>query len=82
MVRVFVSHSQHDHNIKNFFSNIFTHIGLQAKYMGWEDLDTNYAGVEITRYIRDIETVAVFLLLGRNLQFPPPSARVYTRSLV
>ena len=40
------------------------------------------AGVEITEYIRDKETVAVFLLLGSNLQFPPPSARVYTHNWV
>lgn len=63
MVRVFVSHSQHDRDIKNFFSNIFAHIGLQAKYMEWENLDKKYAGVEIMNYVCNSETLAVFLLL-------------------
>jgi hypothetical protein len=82
MVRVFISHSQHDDDIKNFFSNIFTHIGLQAKYMEWEDLDRKYAGVEIMQYICSYETVAVLLLLGRNLQFPPALTRRYTHNWV
>jgi hypothetical protein len=82
MVRVFVSHSQHDHDIKNFFSNIFANIGLQAKYMEWEDLDRKYAGAEIMHYIRSDETVAVLLLLGKNLQFPPALTRRYTHNWV
>lgn len=50
--------------------------------MEWEDLDKKYAGVEIMNYVCSRETVAVFLLLGRNLQFPPSSARVYTHNWV
>ena len=71
MVRVFISHSRYDNDIKNFFSNIFAHIGLQAIYMEWEDLDRKYAGADIMEYICSAETVAVLILLGRNLPFPP-----------
>ncbi len=74
---VFVSHSKHDKAIKQYFSQIFAHIGLKAKYMEFENLDTKYAGKEIAQIIRGSflgENIsAVIVLLGRNVQFSPSS---------
>jgi len=82
MVRVFISLSQHDHDVKNFFSDIFTDIGLQTKYMEWEALDSRYAGADIMHYIRSDDTVALLLFLGKNLQFPPALTHRYTLNWV
>ncbi|HYA83811.1 MAG TPA: hypothetical protein VEH06_10245 [Candidatus Bathyarchaeia archaeon] len=67
---VFFSHSKHDINIINYFSNIFTHIGLQGTFYEWQTPYTNYAGQTITEIIHHPDTVAVFVLLGKKLESP------------
>lgn len=66
---------------KFLFQYLYTH-WTTSKIHGVGKFRHKIRRVEITEYIRDKETVAVFLLLGSNLQFPPPSARVYTHNWV
>lgn len=87
MVSVFVSHSKHDVQLRKYFSEIFTNIGLKAKFMEWQDLTGKYAGKEISHMIRagffsDHDTFAVFVLLGKNLENPPSNTPEYTHNWV
>ncbi|MGI0086464.1 MAG: hypothetical protein ACREBI_00680 [Nitrosotalea sp.] len=75
---VFVSHSKNDQNLVKYFSQIFAHIGLKAKFMEWEDLDNKYAGKEIADMIRDNSLFgenisATIVLLGHGLQSSSPT---------
>ncbi len=83
---VFVSHSKHDVELKKYFSQIFAHIGLKAKFMEWENLDNKYAGKEISDIIRGSwfgENVsAVIVLLSSNLTNPPSAFPQYTHNWV
>jgi len=87
MVSVFVSHSKHDAHLRKYFSEIFTNIGLRAKFMEWEDLKGKYAGHEISRMIRAgfftaHDTAAVFVLLGESLEQPPTNTPEFTHNWV
>jgi len=79
---VFVSHSRHDKQIVDYFTNIFAHIGLHAQFYEWQRKYTGYAGQEITDHICNPDTVAVFVLLGKNLESPPEPSRAYTHNWV
>ncbi len=70
MARIFVSHSRFDTEIANFFAAAFatSKRGVKADIMEFEDLEGKYAGREIARRITDIETQAVFVLLGPNVK--------------
>jgi hypothetical protein len=81
-VSVFFSHSKHDRNIKNYFSNIFTHIGLHGIFFEWQQPYNNYAGQTISSIICDPNTAAVFVLLGKYLENPPGLSRQYTHNWV
>jgi hypothetical protein len=59
MTSVFFSHSKYDRNLINYFSNIFTHIGLQGRFFEWQEVYSNYAGMTISNIIRHPDTVAV-----------------------
>ena len=68
MVSVFVSHSKDDVEIRKFFSEIFTNIGLKAKFMEWADLTVKYAGDTISKIIQSgflsgNDTHELFILL-------------------
>lgn len=87
MVSVFVSHSKHDVPIRKFFSEIFSNIGLRAKFMEWEDMSNIYAGDVISKIIRadffsGHDTYAVFILLGRNVANPPSATPEFTQNWV
>jgi hypothetical protein len=79
---VFFSHSKHDINIINYFSHIFTNIGLQGTFYEWQRPDTNYAGQTITEIITNPDTIAVFVLLGKKLENPPTPSPEYTHNWV
>jgi len=87
VVSVFVSHSKHDVQLRKYFSEIFTNIGLKAKFMEWENLRGKYAGKEISRMIRSgifsgHDTAALFVLLGKNLENPPTNTPEFTHNWV
>lgn len=87
MVSVFVSHSKHDVEIRKYFAEIFTNIGLRAKFMEWHDLTGKYAGDEISRMIRAgvfsrHDTSAVLILLGKKLENPPSNTPEYTHNWI
>jgi hypothetical protein len=82
MVFVFVSHSKHDRQLVNFFSNIFADIGLRGMFYEWQIVPNDYAGRTITSIIRNRECAALFVLLGRNLQRPPTSTPQFTHNWV
>lgn len=87
MVSVFVSHSKHDIHLRKYFSEIFTSIGLRAKFMEWEDLNGKYAGKEISWMIRSgffsgHDTSAVIVLLGQNLERPPSNTPQFTHNWI
>ncbi len=87
MVSVFVSHSKHDVHLRKYFSEIFTNIGLKAKFMEWEKLDDKYAGHEISQIIRagffsGHDTSAIFVLLGKNLEQPPAQSAPFTHNWI
>lgn len=79
---VFFSHSKHDRNLINYFSNIFTHIGLKGIFFEWQQLYSNYAGTTISNTICHPDTIALFVLLGKNLEKPPTSTPQYTHNWV
>lgn len=83
---VFVSHSKHDQDLVKYFSQIFAHIGLKAKFMEWEDLSNKYAGKEISDIIRGKwlgENIsATIVLLGYGLQNPPTITPQFTHNWV
>ena len=66
MTRIFVSHSRRDTDIVSFFTAAFatSKKGVKADLMEFEDLETKYAGHEISRRIKNPETQAAFVLLG------------------
>jgi hypothetical protein len=68
---VFFSHSKHDRSLINYFTNIFAHIGLRGIFFEWQQQYPNYAGLTISNCIRHPDTVAVFVLMGRNVVRPP-----------
>jgi hypothetical protein len=71
-VYIFISHSQLDDKIKNFFSNAIVRTsGLNATLMEFEDLEGFYAGDEISNIIWHEATECVVVLLERNISnFP------------
>ena len=79
---VFVSHSKHDRNLINYFYNIFAHIGLCGIFFEWQRLNPNYAGLTISNCIRHSDVVAVFVLMGKNLERPPTRTAEYTHNWV
>ena len=81
-ISVFFSHSKHDRTIRDYFSNIFTYIGLHGIFFEWQQQYGNYAGWTISNTIGHPDTVAVFVLLGRNLERPPTSTPQYTHNWV
>lgn len=87
MVSVFVSHSKEDVEIRKFFSEIFTNIGMQAKFMEWADLSGKYAGDEISKIIRagffsGHDTSALFILLGNGVSTPQSSTPQFTHNWI
>lgn len=71
---IFVSHSKHDAEIRNFFTNITSRVGIKNYFMEWENLENQYPGTRIADIIRSnvIENVKfVVVLLGPNLAHPP-----------
>lgn len=71
---IFVSHSKHDVEIRNFFTNITSRVGIKNYFMEWEDLENQYPGPRIADIIRSnvMENVKfVVVLLGPNLANPP-----------
>ena len=87
MVSVFVSHSKHDVEIRKFFSETFSRIGLKAKFMEWEDMTNVYAGDKISKIIRagffsGHDTSAVFILLGKSVVNPPSTTPEFTHNWV
>ena len=87
MVSVFVSHSKHDIEYRKFFSEIFSNIGLRAKFMEWEDLTGIYAGDVISKIIRagffsGHDTSALFILLGKSLERPPSTTPYFTHNWI
>jgi hypothetical protein len=83
-VKVFVSHSKYDIEIRKFFSEIFAMAGIVPKYMEFEDLDGKYAGVEIANKIKHpIDgSSAVFVLLGKNVENPQSGSQEFTHNWV
>ena len=81
-ISVFFSHSKHDIDIVNYFSNIFINIGLRGMFYEWQEQYTNYAGQTITNIILHPDTLAVFVLLGKKLQNPPTPSPEYTHNWV
>jgi hypothetical protein len=79
---VFFSHSKHDRNLINYFSNIFTDIGLQGIFFEWQKPYSNYAGRTISNIICDPDSAAIFVLLGKYLENPPVSSSQYTHNWV
>ena len=79
---VFFSHSKHDRNLIDYFSKIFAFIGLRGIFFEWQQLPPNYAGLTISEYIRDPDTVAVFVLMGINVLRPPTRTPQYTHNWV
>jgi hypothetical protein len=79
---VFFSHSKHDRNLIDYFSKIFAFIGLRGIFFEWQQLPHNYAGLTISEYIRDPDTVAVFVLMGINVLRPPTRTPQYTHNWV
>lgn len=74
MCAVFVSHSKHDVEMVNFFTNITSREGVKNYFMEWEDLNNEYPAKRISdiiksRWIENINMVVV--LLGPNLANPP-----------
>lgn len=63
--QIFVSHSQHDKDIRMAFSEIFALAGIKPKYMEFENFYPP-AWSEIKEQIKKSE--AVFLLLGPNIK--------------
>jgi hypothetical protein len=79
---IFFSHSKQDRNLVNYFSNIFVNIGLHGIFFEWQQLPPNYAGLTITNWIRHRDVVAVFVLLGKNLEHHPTGSTEYTHNWV
>lgn len=65
MVHIFVSHSQHDKDIRGSFDAVFARTGVKSKCMEFERISPP-AWQEIKNAIFASETV--FLLLGPNIQ--------------
>lgn len=87
MVSVFVSHSKEDVHIRKFFSEIFTNIGLKAKFMEWADLTDKYAGDTISKIIRagffsGHDTSALFILLGNGVVNPQTPTPQFTHNWI
>jgi len=87
MVSVFVSHSKEDVTIRKFFSEIFTNIGLKAKFMEWDDLTGKYAGDVISKIIRagffsNHDTSALFILLGKGVATPQSPTPQFTHNWI
>jgi hypothetical protein len=82
MPSIFFSHSKGDTQIVDYFSNIFTHIGLHGLFYEWQVQPDNYAGQRITNIICHPSTVAVFVLLGKNLERPPMGSPQYTHNWI
>ena len=87
MVSVFVSHSKDDVMIRKFFSEIFTNIGLKAKFMEWTDLTGKYAGDTISKIIRagffsGHDTSALFILLGKGVVNPQSPTPQFTHNWI
>ena len=81
MVVVFVSHSRRDENIINFFTKVFSRIGIKSIFMELEDLSYKDAGNEIANSIRE-ECDAVIVLLGKNVLYAPRRSTRHTRNWV
>src|SRR6266702_3803031 len=66
MARIFVSHSRRDRDIVNFFTEAFatSKKGVKADFMEFENMEGKDAGREIIQKIKDLQTQAVFVLLG------------------
>jgi hypothetical protein len=79
---VFISHSKNDKQIVNYFSNIFANIGLRSLFYEWQNQPTSYAGQTITYVICHPHTLAVSVLLGKNLENPPIHSCQYTHNWV
>ncbi|WP_162858623.1 hypothetical protein [Candidatus Nitrosotenuis aquarius] len=87
MVSVFVSHSKHDIELRKFFAEIFSGIGLRAHFMEFAELGGKYAGNEISWMIRagffsGHDTTAVFVLLGKSLANPPTNTPEFTHNWI
>lgn len=82
---IFVSHSRYDTESISFFAKIFARVGIIGRFMEWEKLDNEYAGLRIADIIRSdvIEnTRAVLVLLGKNLKNPPTPTPQFTHNWV
>ena len=74
MCAVFVSHSKHDKEMVDFFTNITSRLGIRNFFMEWEDLEKKYPAKRISEIIQSnwVENVSmVVVLLGPNLANPP-----------
>ena len=70
MAQIFVSHSQRDEDLKNFFSNAFAPTNVRAIYEEFEKIIRG--GVTSEQIARDIENSrAVFVILSQNVQNIP-----------
>jgi hypothetical protein len=79
---IFFSHSNHDRNLRDYFTNIFANIGLRGIFFEWQRLYPNYAGSTISNWIRHPDVMAVFVLMGRNLEQPPTYTPQYTHNWI
>jgi len=74
---IFVSHSQYDTNIRNFFGNIIGSVkGMNPLFMEFENIE-RYPAQVTKENIGNEDTRAVFVLLGPNI-----TGTEYTRSWV
>ena len=56
MSSIFISHSQYDKTIKDFFAKNIENVGLKPIRMEYEMMTHQNAGIEIKRRIMSIET--------------------------
>lgn len=74
MGSIFVSHSKHDTEMINFFTNITSRLGIQNHFIEWEELGQKNPGIRIrdiitSNWVENVELIVV--LLGENLANPP-----------
>jgi hypothetical protein len=82
MPYVFVSHSQYDKEIRNFFAEAITNRGFEPVMMELENLHTEFAGPLIRDVISDEECIGLAVLLGEKVLFSKGLNPQYTHSWI